>query len=475
MIRTVRDKTYRTEQNVGRTMKTIRTSLMIMVLGAVESQAQSPDRGALAARIDSMAAAALTQWPAVGLSIAVVRNHDTLAMQGYGRADLEHDVPATAHTVYRIGSITKQFTAVAILQLMEQGKLALDDTIQRFLPDYHTQGHRVTIRQLLTHTSGIKSYTSLGAEWERRMRLDLPHDSLLALFQDKPFDFEPGTKFLYNNSGFYLLGMIIERISGQSYAAYLSQHEFTPLGLSATLYCDDRPLLPHRASGYERDSGRFVNASPLSMRQPFSAGALCSTVGDLVTWQRGLVTHRLISTASTALMSSTANLRDGSTTGYGFGLAIGKLGQHTKIGHGGGINGFLSVLDYYPDDSLTVVVLANSESAKPGRLAEDVARAVLGVAPPVVQDLALGAADVARFAGTYALGPLQIRVFDAGGKLQAQATGQNAFGLRWQGDSTFVAAFDDNVRLVFQPSGEAQAKVFVLYQGGITQTATRVP
>jgi CubicO group peptidase (beta-lactamase class C family) len=454
-------------------MKRIWMVGLLAVIGR-DLSAQASTRRPLAARIDSLAAAALAQWPAAGLSIAVVRGSRTVVMKGYGRADLENDVPATAHTVYRIGSITKQFTAVAILQLMEQGKLSLDDTIQHFLPEYHAQGHRVTIRHLLTHTSGIKSYTSLGPEWERRMRLDLPHDSLVALFQDKSFDFEPGTKFLYNNSGYYLLGLIIERITGQQYADYVAQREFIPLGLASTVYCDERPLLTHRAAGYERDSGRFVNASPLSMRQPFSAGALCSTVGDLVAWQRGLVTHRLIGAASAALMSSSATLGDGSATGYGFGLAVAKLGEHRKIGHGGGINGFLTELDYYPDDSLTVVVLANSESAKPSRLAEDIARLVLGVPAPVVKDLTLGAADLTRFAGTYALGPLQVRVFETGGKLQAQATGQGAFGLRWQGDSTFVAAFDDNVRVLFLSAGAGRAASFILYQGGIAQTATRV-
>jgi D-alanyl-D-alanine carboxypeptidase len=452
-------------------------SIALLVVSGAGLQAQRSTNATLVTRIDSLAAASLAQWPAVGLSIAVVRGRDTVVLKGYGRADLENDIPATAQTVYRIGSITKQFTAVAILQLMEQGKLSLDDTIQRFLPEYHAQGRRITVRHLLTHTSGIKSYTSLGPEWQRGMRLDVAHDSLVALFQDKPFDFEPGTKFLYNNSGFYLLGLIIEQVSGQSYSQYLVEHEFNPLGLRATLYCDDRPLIQRRAAGYERDSGRFVNASPLSMTQPYSAGALCSTVGDLVAWQRSLVTHRLISAASTAMMATSGTLTDGSATGYGFGLAVGKLGEHRRVGHGGGINGFLTQLDYYPDDSLTIVVLANSESAQPGRLAEEIARAVLGVAKPVVKDLALAAADLARFTGTYALGPMQIRVFESSGKLQAQAPGQGAFGLRWQGDSTFIASFDDNVTLVFRSAaqGGAPAAAFTLVQGGIAQTATRVP
>jgi hypothetical protein len=173
-------------------------------------------------------------------------------------------------------------------------------------------------------------------------------------------------------------------------------------------------------------------------------------------------------------MTTPATLTDGSHTTYAFGLVVGDLGGHRKVGHGGGINGFLSELDDYPTDSITVAVLANSESARPGRLADDIARAVLGIAQPAVKDLPLSTEDIARFAGTYALGPLQIRVFESGGKLMAQATGQPPFGLRWQGDSSFVAAFDENVKIVFR-SGGPRATAFVLYQGGLAQTATRVP
>lgn len=447
--------------------------LVTLALVTTDLTAQTQPRQRLSVQIDSMAAAALAAWPAVGVSIAVLRGRDTVVLKGYGRADLENDLPATPQTVYRIGSITKQFTAAAVMQLVEQGKISLDDTIQKFLPAYHTQGHRVTIRQLLTHTSGIKSYTSLGAEWTSRMRLDLVPDSLVALFQDKPFDFEPGTRFLYDNSGFYLLGLIVERASGEPYAVYLQRHVFEPLGLTATRYCDERPLIPHRARGYERDSTRFVNASPLSMTQPFAAGALCSTVGDLVTWSRSLDAHRPVNAASYAAMTTPATLADGSRTGYGFGLAISDLGGHPRIGHGGGINGFLSQLDEYPADTLTIAVLANSESARPARLAEDIARLVLGVARPVVRDLPLGMGEIARFAGTYAVGTVQVRVFESSGKLVMQATGQQPFGLRWQGDSSFVATFDDNVKVVFSAS-LPRATSFALFQGGHAETAKRV-
>jgi D-alanyl-D-alanine carboxypeptidase len=441
-----------------------------LATGVARGQAAS---SALTGRLDSTAAAALAAWPGVGLSVAVVRGRDTLLLKGYGRADLENDVPATPATVYRIGSITKQFTAAAIMQLVEQGKIALDDTIQRFLPEYHAQGHHVTVRELLTHTSGIKSYTSLGPAWTRTITLDLSHDSLVALFQDVPFDFEPGTRFLYDNSGFYLLGMIIERVSGEPYADYLAHHLFEPLGLRATRYCDARPLIPHRARGYERDSAGFVNASPLSMTQPFSAGALCSTVGDLVAWTRALDAGRPVTAASYAAMTTPATLADGSHTAYGFGLAIGELGGHRKVAHGGGINGFLTELDDYPADSLTIVVLTNSESTRPGRLADDLARLVLAVPAPVVKDLPIASGDAARVVGTYAMGPLQIRVFQSGATLMAQATGQPAFRLRAQGGGTFVASFDDQVTLEFRPAG-ARATAFVLTQGGVAQTATRV-
>jgi len=462
---------------VTRFRLSVRAALSATVWAGATLAAQRPSRAVVAARLDSLARAVQHTRPIASLAVAVMRGDDTLLATGYGFADLENEVPATARTVYRLGSLTKQFTAVAIMQLFEQGKVALDSPMTVYLPAFPTQGHRVTVRHLLTHTSGIKSYTSLGPEWQDKVRLDLTHEQLLALIRDKPFDFSPGDRFLYDNSGYYLLGMIIEQVSGQTYGDYLRDHVFRPLGLSSTSYCDERPLIKRRARGYVRadSAGGFANADPLSMTQPYAAGSLCSDVLDLLVWERALQTNRLISAASYAQMITPGKLNNGTTTGYGFGLGLSQLDGHRRVSHSGGINGFQTELDYYPDDSLTVVALINTEGSNPGRIAERLARTAMGIPDPIVKDLPLTDAERARYAGTYTLGPLQLRVFTSGGQLMAQATGQGAFALRYQGENTFIASFDENVRLVFELApGAAAATAFTLYQGGIAQRATRV-
>ena len=427
--------------------------------------AQHPDRAALAARVDTIALGAMAAERIPGLSIAVVRGADTVLARGWGYADLENRVPATVQTVYRIGSITKQFTALAILQLAEQGRLSLDDTLQRFVPTFPAPGRRVTIRHLLTHTSGIPSYTSIGRAWREKMRLDLPHDSLLALVRDRAPDFAPGERWLYDNTGYYLLGMVIEAAAGQPYPQYLAQHLFAPLGLRATTYCDTRPIIADRAQGYQVDSTGVVNSDFISMTQPFAAGALCSTVRDLLAWQRALAGDRLLRPGGYATMSTPGRLTNGTATSYGFGLGMTTENGHRHIGHGGGINGFSAMLSAYPDDSLIVVVLANSEDANTGRIAQRIARAAFGIAEPVVRDLAVSAAEQARFAGTYRLNDaLDLRVFGRGDSLMVQATGQGVSRLLSQGGGVFLASFDPAVRIVFEMAGD-RAAALTLYQG----------
>src|SRR5690349_14259928 len=228
--------------------------LAVLAAALATTAAHAQDTRALVRYVDSVANAAVAEHRTAGVSVAVVRNGRTVLAKGYGYADLENDVPATPETVYRIGSVTKQFTAAAIMRLMEQGKLSLDDTIQKFLPNFPTQGNRVTVRHLLNHTSGIKSYTSLGPKWARVMRIDLATDSLVALFANEPFDFKPGDAWRYDNSGYFLLGMIIEKISGKTYGQYLRDEFFTPLGLKGTIYCDQAPLRP---SGVKNSSRRY--------------------------------------------------------------------------------------------------------------------------------------------------------------------------------------------------------------------------
>jgi D-alanyl-D-alanine carboxypeptidase len=446
-----------------------------LLLAAIPAAAQAQERTdrALASYVDSVANAAVAEHRTPGVSVAIVKRGKTVLAKGYGYADLENDVPATAETVYRIGSITKQFTAAGIMRLAEQGKLSLDDTLQKFLPTFPAQGNRVTIRHLLNHTSGIKSYTSLGPKWQRVIRLDLVPDSVAALFANEPFDFKPGDRWLYDNSGYFLLGMIIEKISGKAYGQYVQDEFFTPLGLTSTVYCDQAPLIKHRAQGYATTpNGQFVNAEPLSMTQPYAAGSLCSTVTDLAKWTAALAGGKVVSPASYKQMTTPLTLNDGKPLTYGFGLGVGALRGHRQINHNGGINGFVSELHHYVDDSLVTVVLTNVASATAPQLEKVIATRALGI--PDTAAVPLAAADLARYEGTYQLPRLKVRMFADHGRLNSQGEGQGVIHLKHLGGGRFVAEETDDIRVEFPAAGIPAPNV-VIRQGGTATTATRVP
>jgi CubicO group peptidase (beta-lactamase class C family) len=431
-----------------------------------------PEHAALAAAIDSIAEAALREGPIPAISIAVVRGSDTIALRGYGYAELENEVPASAETVYRIGSITKQFTAAAILRLVEQGRISLEDPVSKHLAGLPEWSQRVTVHQLLNHTSGIRSYTGLGPKWTERMRLDLTHDELVALFRDEPADFAPGERWLYNNSAYYLAGMIIEKVTGQSYGEYLQQTFFEPLGLDSTIYCDQRPIIKHRAAGYSVAEGKFTNAAPLSMHQPFSAGALCSTVRDLVKWREALTSGRVITPASYARMTTATPLSGGKEHPYGYGLSLGELQGHRFVAHGGGINGFITYLSYYLEQDLTIAVLTNSGNSNPSRIERQIARRVLGLPEPAVRDLPLNASERARYVGSYDARLGKLQVLEEDGKLKLE--GPLSSVLLYQGEHTFIAAADSDVRVVFQMVG-GRASGLTFTASGSSLEAERVP
>lgn len=443
------------------------------LLAAIPSAtAHAQDERDLVRYVDSVANAAVSEHRTPGVSIAIVKNGQTILAKGYGYADLENDVAATPQTVYRIGSVTKQFTAAAIMRLMEQGKLSLDDTLQKFFPNYPAQGHRVTVRQLLNHTSGIRSYTSMGPKWQRLMRLDMAPDSMLALFAPEPFDFKPGDQWRYDNSGFFLLGMIVEKVSGKTYGQYLQDEFFTPLHLTGTVYCDEAPIIKHRAEGYSpRPGGRFVNAEPLSMTQPYAAGSLCSTVTDLAAWTIALSSGKVVSPASYTLMTTPDTLNSGKRLTYGFGLGTGSLGGHRQVSHNGGINGFISELHHYPDDSVITVVLTNVEGNVAPPLERQIARRALGIKE--LAAVPIDAAALARFTGEYAVGSTRMRVSVAQGRLMLQVGAGPGIALKHVGNGRFVDGDNDDIRFEFAAGSPSPS--FVRHQGANAITATRVP
>ena len=355
--------------------RTLAVALVVLAFAGTGASAQESSHAEDISRLDSLAGAFVANGHTPGLSVFVLSGNDTLLLRSYGHANLEDSVATKPRTVFRIGSVTKPFTATAVIQLVQEGRITLDDSIQQFLPTFPTQGHRVTIRHLLTHTSGIRSYTSVKGY---DPNLDAPPDSVIALIARQPFDFPPGERFLYNNSGYYLLGIILERVTGHPYHRVVQNRFTAPLGLPDTRYCFLRPVIPRRAAGYTVDGGPFINARYNAMSQPFAAGGLCSTVLDLVTWARTLFSGQMIRPDLLEAMTTPARLKDGSTTGYGFGLSIDAFDGHRRISHGGGINGFTSSLAYYPDDDLTIVVLANANTDL-SRLVVPITRVALGL------------------------------------------------------------------------------------------------
>lgn len=440
-------------------------------------------RDVIARATDSLANAALKSGPVAALSIAVVRGRDTVVMKGYGFADMENDVPATTQTVFRIGSVTKQFTSAAIMRLVEQGKVSLDDDVTKYVPNAPVQGQKVLVRHLLNHTSGIPSYTDVGPAFGRRIRQDLSPDSLLAIVRTDSLQFEPGSHFYYNNTGYYLLGMIIEKVTGRKYGEYLNETFFTPHGLSSTMYCSVSPIIKRRAQGYERSPNGLVNASYISMDLPYAAGSLCSTVGDLVTWTRLLHSGKIVSAPSFQAMTTPVKLPVPRPMSYGFGLVSDTLGSHRRIQHGGGINGFISSLAHYPNDSLTIVVLANTAPAPSDQLADDIARVVFGMpartAPARPVDLPIAADESARLAGSYRLywpdgGRRPTRIYVENNQLMIQIEGQPALKMLKQAEPNTFALSNQPGRVRFDiVNGKVVG--FVVDRGARSVEAIRVP
>lgn len=340
-----------------------------------------------------------------GASVIVVRDGRTLLRKGYGMADMELGVRVEPDMVFRLGSITKQFTAASVLMLAEQGKLSLTDDVTKFLPDYPTGGRSITVEHLLTHTSGIKSYTSMPA-WRTMWRKDFTVQELIDLFKNEPADFAPGERWSYNNSGYILLGAIIEKVSGQSYDEFVRRNIFEPLGMKHSYYGSATRLIPRRVPGYSRGAGGFENAQYLSMTQPYAAGSLLSTVDDLALWDAALYTDRPVKQASLARAFTPYVLKGGGATDYGYGWVKTTYEGHTFIEHGGGIHGFSTYALRVPDRRVFVAVLTNRDSGpqSPELLALKLAAVALGKPLRPAVAVALRPEELTPLAGVYEVG-----------------------------------------------------------------------
>jgi len=340
--------------------------ILVAFQSAVLGQHTARDK---AAKIDEVMTAA-NKYRLFNGSVLVAENGKVIYQKGFGLANMEWNIPNTPQTRFRLGSITKQFTAALILQLVEQGKIKLDGKITDYLADYRKDtGEKVTVHQLLSHTSGIPSYTGLPGFRNDVSRNPYTVDDFVKKYASKDVEFEPGSKFSYNNSGYFLLGAIIEKVTGQTYEQVLKEKILNPLGMKDTGYDHHGTILEKRASGYEKNGEGYVNAPYLDMSLPYAAGSLYSTVEDLYLWDQALYTDRVLSAATKELMYK-PNLSD---YAYGWVVTKAKLGAGTesvpKITHGGGINGFNTVIARFPAQKHLIVLLDNtSQGANLGRL-----------------------------------------------------------------------------------------------------------
>lgn len=379
-----------------------------------------------------------------GATALIYKNGEVIFRNAMGKANLELDRSMRAEHVFEIGSITKQFTAVSILMLMEEGKLSIEDEITKHLPDYPTSGKKITIHHLLNHTSGIKSYTGMANFIEFARQEHSPED-IIDFFKNEPMDFDPGEKYLYNNSGYILLGYIIEKVSGETYADFIKERIFEPLGMKNSYYGSKTRLIPNRASGYSPTENGWRNADLLSMSWPYAAGAIMSNVDDMLLWHKAIHNNTLISAESKARAFTNTTLNDGSNTNYGYGWAVSEINGSLSIEHGGGIFGYTTSGIYLPEENIYLIVLTNRDGSHPGDLSVKMAAHVLGKPyADIGSKISLSDAQLQKWVGNYIFDDDILRsIFLEEGKLFSQREGYDKWHIFPVSENNF--AFEDGL------------------------------
>lgn len=418
-------------------------------------------QNAIEALVDSIAIALVDSGSVAGMAVGVIQNGDTLVLNRYGMADLEYGLPTPAHAVFEIGSVTKQFTAAGILRLVERGEIDLGADITTYLPAFDTQGRSITVARLLDHTSGIQGYTEMP-DFEAIAVQALPRDTLVSLIGSWPFWHEPGDRQIYNNSAYFLAGLIIEAVADTTYEAFLGTEFFDPLGMDDSRYCSNTDLVPRRMHGYGWTPNGLLRADYLNHLWPFAAGSICSSVEDLLTWTRSLHGGKVLGRDAYDRMITAQPLNDGSMVRYGTGLVLTPISGHRAIHHGGGINGFLSDVAYLPDLEATVVVLINTTG--PGSPQAITGKIVAALAGPddvaaVPLDLALDGV-LGSWSGTDRGGSAVFTVEQQDGSIGIRRGERSIAELVYVGDGWFASP-DGVVRVGFAADATGRIRMHV--------------
>jgi CubicO group peptidase (beta-lactamase class C family) len=349
----------------ARAMKRTTLVLPLLLLLTITCFAQN----GVATKVDEYIRAEMQAQQIPGLSLAVIKNGEVVLARGYGLANVEHQVPVKPETIFQSGSMGKQFTATAVMMLVEDGKLSLDDKITKYFTDGPESWNKITVRHLLTHTSGMTDYP---ADFD--LRRDYTQDELVQRVKTIPLAFEPGEKWSYSNLAYVMLGVLIHKVSGKFYGDFLQERVFKPLGMSTARVISEADIVPNRAAGYRVVNGQLKNQNWVSPSLNTTAdGALYLTVYDMAKWDAALYTEKLLKRASLEAMWTPVKLNAGKTHSYGFGWALGETRGHRVVEHGGAWQGFKSQISRYVDDKLTVVVFANQARANPAKIAHHVA------------------------------------------------------------------------------------------------------
>jgi len=380
-------------------------AIHFLFIGYIYAQAPKPDP--VQKSIDSLVLPHF-QPNEPGVSILIARQGKIIYEKSFGSANIELNVPLQPGMVFKIGSVTKQFTAIGILQLVEQGKISLQDSIQKYINDFPSKGHTITIENLLTHTSGIKDYNDADTTHNPYIeRQDFRPLQLIKSFNYWPLEFEPGTRYSYSNSGYVLLAYIIEKVSGESYHAYMEKNVLKAAGLTNTFYAGEKKIVPQRVNGYTKDNGYYENTEYQSISIAYGCGDLMSSVEDLYKWNIAILSHQLVKKETLDKAFTPFRLKNGSYTGYGYGWFIDSLPGTKCIHHEGQISGFIAVEKYFPAEDIYLAILTNLRSGEDKtnfsnerfRLFETISLIALG--KEIIKEIAVNDAILDSYIGTY--------------------------------------------------------------------------
>ena len=425
---------------------------------------------ARADRIDDIVGAQMKKQHIPGVSIAVLRDGKPIKTKGYGLANLELGTPATPETVYQIGSVSKQFIAAGVVLLAGDGKLTLDEPVTKYLDDAPAAWRAVTLKHLLTHTSGLVRDTP-----DLQMKSQTVLEAIRGAYAT-PLAFPPGEKLQYSNIGYFVLAEVITRAAGTPWPQFMQQRVFAPLGMTATRTTTNDDLVPRRASGYLWSTDRYVNAqNPAGVRP---SGAFLSTVQDLARWDQALRDDRLFTAKQRELLWTPVTVNDGSTQPYGLGWEISRVGEHRLVRHGGSMMGFRSDLSRYLDDGLTVVVLTNSGVSLPEKISGSISASLIEGLQPRRVAARLPASELDGFTGTYRMAGGELSVEREGDRLSVSAARgpirmQMAVLTR---ESTTTFFDEDNTRSTFTLEPDAQGRMQLVMKneaGRVLVQATR--